>query len=34
MKGAAIRTTPKKKRKKVFRFASFHVNGADAWSAS
>lgn len=33
-KGAAIRTTLKKKRKKAFRFASFNANGADTGSAS
>ena len=34
MPGAAIRTTPEKKRKKAFRSASSNVNGADTGSAS
>lgn len=33
-KGAAIRTTLKKKRKKAFRSASFNVSNADTGSAS
>nr|DAT94439.1 MAG TPA: hypothetical protein [Caudoviricetes sp.] len=33
-KGAAIRTTPEKKRKKAFRSASSNVSTADTGSAS